>query len=68
MADALADNIRQTIYYESLGAHSQHMAELKGTRGVTNATLRATATKQYDEPGAIESMATRKVLELPLTT
>ena len=67
MPDALAPNIRQSLYYESLSGHTQHMAELKGTRGVTNATMRATATKNYDEPGAIEAMAVRKVLDLPVT-
>lgn len=67
MADALEANVRQTIYYESLSAHTQHMSELKATRGVTNGALRASAVKQYDEPGVIESMGVRKVLDLPIT-
>ena len=61
----MAPNLLDHIKYESAAGHSQHMREIQASRGVTNATLRASAVKQYDEPGAAESRAIDKVLRLP---
>lgn len=61
----MSPNLKAHVQYESAARHSQHMGEIQASRGVTNATLRASAVKQYDEPGAAESRAIDKVLRLP---
>lgn len=61
-------NIKAQIQTEGAGAHSQHMLELKASRGVSNAIVRYSAAKQFDEPGAAEARAIDKVLNLPKFT
>lgn len=58
-------NLKSHIQYESAARHSQHMGEIQASRGVSNAILRFSAAKQYDEPGPAESRAIDKVLRLP---
>ncbi len=61
----MAPNLKSHLQYESAARHSQHMSEIQASRGVVNATLRASAVKQYDEPGVAESRAVDKILRLP---
>lgn len=58
-------NIKTALQTESIAAHSQHMQEIKASRGVTNAIARASSVKQFDEPGPAASRAIDKVLRLP---
>lgn len=53
------------LRYESSGAHAQHMAEIKASRGVTNHIVRASAAKYFDEPTPAAARAIDKVLRLP---
>ena len=61
----MAPNLLDHLKYESSAGHSQHMREIQASRGVLNATLRASSVKQYDELGPTESRAVDKVLRLP---
>lgn len=56
------------LRYESSGAHTQHMAEIKASRGVTNHIARAAAIKYWDEPSPAAARAVDKVLRLPTRT
>ena len=58
-------NIKTLLQSESVGAHSQHLPEIKSSRGVSNAVVRFSAAKQFDEPTPASARAIDKVLRLP---
>ena len=66
MADALPTNARTLLHAESAASHTQHMTEIRANAAVTTNIVRASAAKQFDEPGPAEARAIDKVLRLPV--
>jgi len=64
-SDSIPINSRTVLNAESAAAFTQHMAEIRGNHSTTSHVVRASAAKQFDEPGPAESRAIDKVLSLP---
>ena len=65
---AMPANLKAHIQYESASAHTQLMTEARGGRSISNALVRYSAAKQFDEPNPAEGRAIDKVLRLPKFT
>ena len=67
MADgtALPENIKAILHAESSAAHTQHMTSLKANKAISNFIVRASAAKQYDEPGPAQARSIDKILRMP---
>lgn len=65
---ALPSNLKSAITVESASAHTQQMLECRGSRGVSNALVRFSAAKQFDEPSPQQARAIDKILRLPKVT
>lgn len=65
---SLPDNVRTIIETESAAAHTQQMLECRGSRSVSNALVRFSAAKQYDEPSPAQARSIDKILRLPKIT
>jgi hypothetical protein len=61
----LPNNIKTFIKAQSHLAHQKHMGTVRAGIGHANRVMRSVAIKAADEPGPAESMAVRKVLDLP---
>lgn len=64
----LPANVQTAIEVESASAHTQLMAECRGSRGVSNALVRFSAAKQFDEPSPSQARTIDKILRLPKIT
>lgn len=62
---SLSPNVKSIIDAESAAAHTQQMLEVRGSRSVSNAIVRFSAAKQYDEPSPSAARSIDKVLRLP---
>ena len=65
---SLSANVKAIISAESATAHTQQMLESRGSRSVSNAIVRFSAAKQYDEPSPTQAAAVAKILRLPKVT
>ena len=59
---SIGPNALSVLHTESASAHTQHMAGIRANKAITNHVVRASAAKQFDEPGPAQSKAIETVL------